>query len=252
MDLKMKGKIALVTGAGSPIGFGREISIQLAREGCDVAVNDLNLEDAEGTAELVRKEGRKSIAIKADVTKKAEVREMVRKTLDEFGRIDILINNAGAVLSHGAFVDQTEEDWDRDFDLNLKGTMLVAQAVLPSMLERKYGKIVNISSGSSKVVHPGVSAYTIAKAGVMAFTRGLAKQVITDGINVNSVAPGWSLTNFIKGDKEKMKAFFLPETPIGRGTEPEDIAAMTVFLCSDIAGDIVGQVFSVDGGSTMQ
>lgn len=252
MELGLKDKVALVTGAGSPVGFGRAISLTLAQEGCDIIVNDINLDDAKKTAAEVESLGCRAVAIKADVTKKAEVEEMVATALARFGRIDILVNNAGATLSGGAFVKQKEEGWDQDIALNLKGTMFCAQAVLPGMVERKSGKIVNISSGSVKIVHAGVSAYTIAKAGVITFTRGLARQVITQGINVNSVAPGWSLTNFIRGDKEAIQKMFLPETPIGRGTEPQDVANIVAFLVSDVSADIVGQVISVDGGSTMQ
>lgn len=251
MELGLKGKVALVTGAGSQIGFGKAICLTLAGEGCDVIVNDINLDDAQKTADGVKALGRRSIAIKADVTQKAEVEAMVKKALAEFGKIDILVNNAGAMTPEKPFLEQDESDWDRDITLNLKGTMLCAQAVLPGMLEQGYGKIVNISSGIVRIVHPVVSAYSMAKGGVEIFTRQLAKIVIGQGINVNSVASGWSLTNFDKRDKELLKARFLPETPIGRGTEPQDIANAVAFLVSDVASDIVGQVVTVDGGSTM-
>ena len=155
------------------------------------------------------------------------------------------------MLGGGPFLEQTEKDWDRDVDLNLKGVMLCSQAVLPGMMERQYGKIVNISSGTVRMIHPMVSAYSIAKSGVEIFTKQLAKTVISQGINVNSVSPGWSLTNFPKGDKEALKARFLPETPAGRGTEPQDIANAVAFLASDVSSDILGHVLSVDGGSTM-
>jgi 3-oxoacyl-[acyl-carrier protein] reductase len=252
MDLGLEGKVALVTGAGSQIGFGRAISLTLAREGCDVIVNDINLDDAQKTAAQVEALGRKALAIKADVTKKAEVQEMVEKGLAEFGKIDILVNNAGGITMTGPFLEQKEEDWNKDIDLNLKGTLFCTQAVLPGMIEQKYGKIVNISSGSAKLNHPVVSVYTMAKGGINIFTRNLATMVIKSGITVNCVSPGWSLTNFIKGDKEEIKKRFLPGTPIGRGTEPQDIANAVAFLASDVSEDIVGQVICVDGGSTMQ
>mgnify|MGYP005855792063 CR=1 FL=1 len=251
MNLGLTDKVALVTGAGSQIGFGKAIALTLAREGCDVVVNDINLKGAQKTAAEVEALGRKSLAIKADVTKKAEVQEMVALALAEFGKIDILVNNAGAITTGGPFVEQDESAWDKDIELNLKGTMLCCQAVIPGMMERKYGKIVNISSGTVKVIHPVVSAYSIAKAGVVVFTKQLAKMAISSGITVNSVSPGWSLTNFVKGDKEALKARFLPETPIGRGTEPQDIANTVAFLVSDVSADIVGQVNFVDGGSTI-
>lgn len=252
MDLGLQDKVALVTGAGSQIGFGKAIALTLAKEGCDVIVNDIDLDGAEKTSAAVKALGRKSVAIKADVTKKAEVQEMVERALTEFGRIDILVNNAGAITMAGPFLEQKEEDWDKDINLNLKGTLFCAQAVLPGMMEQKYGKIVNISSGTAKLSHPFVSAYTMAKGGINIFTRNLARMVIESGITVNCVSPGWSLTNFVKGDKEELKKRFLPETPIGRGTEPQDIANAVAFLASDVSEDIVGQVLCVDGGSTMQ
>jgi 3-oxoacyl-[acyl-carrier protein] reductase len=252
MDLGLEGKVALVTGAGSQIGFGKAISLTLAREGCDVIVNDINLDDAIKTAAEVEAMGRRSLAIKADVTQKAEVQAMVEGALEEFGKIDILVNNAGGITMSGPFLEQKEEDWDKDIDLNLKGTLFCCQAVLPGMMERKYGKIVNISSGSAKLNHPVVSVYTMVKGGINVFTRNLATMAIGSGITVNCVSPGWSLTNFIKGDKEEIERNFLPGTPIGRGTEPQDIANAVAFLASDVSEDIVGQVICVDGGSTMQ
>jgi 3-oxoacyl-[acyl-carrier protein] reductase len=252
MDLGLKGKVALVTGAGSQIGFGKAISLTLAKEGCDIAVNDINLEDAKKTAAAVKALGRKAIAIKADVTKKAEVQEMVKKAVADFGRIDILVNNAGGMHPQGPFLDHKEEPWDKDFNLNIKGAMFCAQAVLPGMIERKYGKIINISSSVAKMAFPGVSTYGMAKAAIYVFTRGLAKSVIKQGITVNSVAPGWSLTNFDKTPPEELIKRFTPDTPIGRGTTPQDIANAVAFLSSDVSGDIVGQVICVDGGTTMQ
>jgi NAD(P)-dependent dehydrogenase (short-subunit alcohol dehydrogenase family) len=251
MDLGFKGKIALVTGAGSQIGFGKAIALLLAKEGCDaVAVSDINLDDAKKTAEAVKALGKKSVAIKADVTKKAEVQEMVAKTLAEYKKIDILCNVAGAILGTGPFEKQSDELWDKEVALNFKGVMLVTQSVIIGMLERKYGKIINISSGSIRAAF-GVSVYSISKGAVEVFTRHLAKTVIGSGINVNCVAPGWSLTNFVKGDKEELKKRFLPGTPIGRGTTPEDIANAVAYFASDISGDVAGQVLDVTGGSTL-
>jgi NAD(P)-dependent dehydrogenase (short-subunit alcohol dehydrogenase family) len=253
LDLNLKDKVALVTGAGSQVGYGKETALTLAREGCDVIVNDINLEDAEKTAAEVEALGRKSMAVKADITSKAEVGEMVKKALDKFGKIDILVNNAGSVSSGGPFLSQQEADWDREISINLKGAMICAQAVLPGMFENKYGKIVNISSDAAKMMNPDVSAYAIAKGGVMLFTRQLAKAAVASGVNVNSIAPGWGLTNFGGGgDKEALKAYLIPQTPIGRPTEPQDIANAVAFLVSDVSADIVGQILSVDGGLVMQ
>ena len=252
MDLGFEDKVALVTGAGSQIGFGKAICLTLAGEGCDVIVNDLILDDAKKTAAEARALGRKAVAIKADITQKAEVNAMVKQALEEFGRIDILVNNAGGINFAGSFLEQKEVDWDKDFDLNVKGTMFCCQAVLPGMLESKYGKIVIISSSVAKMAFPGVSTYSMAKSALYIFTRGLAKMVIKEGINVNSVAPGWALTNFDKRPPEEIIKGFAPDTPIGRATTTQDVANAVAFLASDVSADIVGQILCVDGGSTMQ
>ena len=252
MDLGFEDKVALVTGAGSQIGFGKAICLTLAGEGCDVIVNDLILDDAKKTAAEARALGRKAVAIKADITQKAEVNAMVKQALEEFGRIDILVNNAGGINFAGSFLEQKEVDWDKDFDLNVKGTMFCCQAVLPGMLESKYGKIVIISSSVAKMAFPGVSTYSMAKSALYIFTRGLAKMVIKEGINVNSVAPGWALTNFDKRPPEEIIKDFASDTPIGRATTAQDVANAVAFLASDVSADIVGQILCVDGGSTMQ
>jgi 3-oxoacyl-[acyl-carrier protein] reductase len=252
MDLGLKGKVALVTGAGSPVGFGKAISLTLAGEGCDIVVNDINLEDAKKTVAEVKSLGRRAIAVKADITSQTEVGKMVRKALAEFGRIDILVNNAGGIFPQGPFLDQKEEIWDREFNLTIKGPMFCTRAVLPAMIEQKYGKIINISSSVVKMAFPGVSTYSMAKSAGIIFTRGLALDVIKKGITVNSVAPGWALTHFSKTPPEELAKRFLPHTPIGRGTTPQDIANTVAFLASDVSADIVGQVICVDGGSTMQ
>lgn len=252
MELGLKDKVALVTGAGSQIGFGKAICLMLAREGCDVIVNALHIEGAQKTADEVKALGRKSIAIQADVTKKTEVDEMFKKALAKFGKIDILVNNAGAILAGGPFEAQKEEGWDREIDLNLKGTMLCSQAVLPHMKKRKYGVIVNIGSGSTHMYTHGVSTYGMSKAAVDTFTKQLATVEAKSGIRVNCVAPGPSPTNFIKApDKQAVVDMLAKTIPMGKGTTPEDIAYAAIFFASDISGDITGQVLHVSGGSVM-
>lgn len=254
MDLFLNNKVALVTGAGSQIGFGKAICLTLAKEGCDIIAADIDLEGARQTVDDVVSLGRKALAVKADITRKTDAQDMVRQALAIFGRIDILVNNAGAILGGGPFVQQDESLWDRELALNLKGCMLVSQAVVPGMIERKYGRIVNIASDTAKMVWPMVSMYNIAKTGVYKFTRDLARALVGEGILVNCVSPGWSLdTDFAKmPDKKAAEARFLQETPIGRGTKPQDIANAVAFFASDVSSDIVGQVLSISGGSTFQ
>jgi len=253
MDLGLEGKVALVTGAGSQIGFGKAICLTLAKEGCDIVVNDIDLRNAQKTADEVKALGRKTMAVKADITRKAEVDAMCKKILAELGRIDILVNNAGGMhLGAPDFIDAKEETWDKDYALNVKGAMFCAQAVIPGMIEHKYGKIVNITSSVAKQAFPRVSTYAMAKSAMYVFTRSLAGMVIKQGINVNSVAPGWGLTNFDPRPHEEIKRGFIPETPRAKETTPQDVANAVAFLASDVSAHIVGQILCVDGGSTMQ
>ncbi len=253
MDLGFKGKVALVTGAGSQIGFGKAIALLLAKEGCDaIAITDINLDDAKLTAEAVKALGCKSIAVKADVTNKAELEEMAKQVIAEYGKIDILLNVAGAILGGGPLEEQQEELWDKEVSLNLYGTMLVSQAVLPYMKKQNYGVIVNIGSGSTNMYSHGVSTYAMAKAAVDIFTKQLATVEVGSGIRVNCVAPGPSPTNFIKApDKQALVDMLAKQIPMGRGATPADIANAAVFFASDISGYVTGQVLHVSGGSVM-
>jgi NAD(P)-dependent dehydrogenase (short-subunit alcohol dehydrogenase family) len=265
MDLGFKGKIALVTGAGSQIGFGKAIALLLAKEGCAaIAVTDVNLADAQKTAEAVKKLGVKSIALPADITKKTEVEAMVKKTLDEYAKIDILCNVAGAIL-HKDYVpldEQNVEVWPRQIDLNLFGTMNVTRAVLPHMRKQKYGVIVNIGSGSTHQYSFGVGMYAISKYAIDLFTKQLAYVEGKAGIRVNCVSPGPAPTNFGAVLREgmpapppeqaaKMREGMLSAFPLGRMGTASDIANVTVMLASDVTSYVTGQVLQVSGGNVM-
>jgi len=265
MDLGLKGKIALVTGAGSQIGFGKETALLLAREGCEaVAVTDVNLEDAEKTAGAVRKLGCKSIAVKADITSPAEVAAMVKKVIVEYGKIHILCNVAGGII-HKDNIPIDEQDptvWEKQLKLNLVGTMNVSRAVVPAMRAQQYGVIVNIGSGSTHQYAMGVGTYAMSKYAIDLFTRQLAFVEGKAGIRVNCVAPGPAPTNFgaiLREDMpdlppeemKKMRATILGSFPLGRMGTAADIANATVLLASDVTSYITGQVFHVSGGSVM-
>jgi NAD(P)-dependent dehydrogenase (short-subunit alcohol dehydrogenase family) len=251
MDLGLKGKVALVTGAGSQIGFGKGIAVTLAKEGCDVIVNDVNLEGAEQTAAEIQALGRKAMAVKANVSNSAEVNDMVKAAMAEFGRIDILVNNAGVSTVPKPFVETTEADWDRDINVNLKGVFICTKAVLPQMLERKSGKIINISSNGARTGKEYVTVYCAAKAGVMVFTKGMAAELASSGINVNAIAPGVGNTGFALQAPPEFLEQIVATVPLARFTTPQDIGSMAAYLASDVASDITGQTFSVDGGVTM-
>jgi 3-oxoacyl-[acyl-carrier protein] reductase len=230
MDLGLQGKVALVTGAGSPIGFGRAIALTLAQEGCDIVVNDIDLEGAKHTSAEVEASGRKAMALKADVSNRAEVNEMVKAALERFGRIDILVNNAGACSPPKPFLEMTEAEWHADINSNLNGVLNCTAAVLPQMIERRSGKIINISSGAGIEGGAITPVYAAAKAGVIAFTKSIAQGAAPSGINVNNVAPGVANTGFARQAPPGMLERFATNIPLGRLTEPRDIANMVAFL----------------------
>ena len=265
MDLRLKDKVALVTGAGSQIGFGKETALLLAKEGCDaVAVTDVNLEDVEKTAAAVIEIGCKSIAVKADITNGAEVDAMVKKVIDEYGKIDILCNIAGGIL-HKDNIPVEEQDsalWAKQMRLNLFGTMNVSRAVVPQMRAQKYGVIVNIGSGSTHQYWMGVGMYAMSKYAIELFTKQLATDEAKAGIRVNCVAPGPALTNFGGNLREgmpppppeqaqQMQEMMLKTIPLGRLGTAANIANATVFLASDVTSYVTGQIFHVSGGSVM-
>jgi len=254
MDLGFKGKVALVTGAGSQIGFGKEIALLLVREGCDaVAVTDINIDDCNKTADEIKKLGKKSIAVKADITNPQDVDALVKKVIDEYKRIDILCNVAGGIASRVPYDKSKPEDWDKDVRLNLYSIMLMCQAVLPYMKEKKSGSIVNIGSGSTRMyAHGAGNTYAISKAGVDTFTKQLAFNEAKNGIRCNCVAPGPAPTNFIPGpDKQGMIDMLAKTIPMGRGATQADIANATAFFASDMSGYVTGQVLHVSGGSVL-
>jgi NAD(P)-dependent dehydrogenase (short-subunit alcohol dehydrogenase family) len=265
MDLGFKGKVALVTGAGSQVGFGKAIALLLAKEGCDaVAVTDVNLEDVKKTAAEVKKLGSQSAALGADITKKDEIDAMVKQVIAEYKKIDILCNVAGAIL-HKDYVpldEQKDETWSKQMDLNLFGTMYVTRAVLPHMRKQKYGAIVNIGSGSTRQYAFGVGVYGLSKYAIDLFTKQLAYQEGKNGIRCNCISPGPALTNFGAVLREgapppppdqynKMREEMLKAFPLGRLGSAADIANVTVMLASDITGYVTGQVLQVSGGNVM-
>ncbi len=254
MDLGLKGKVALVTGAGSQIGFGKAIALLLAKEGCDaVAVTDINIDDANLTAGEVKKLGKKSIAVKADVTSWDDVQALVKKIIDEYKTIDILCNVAGGIASRVPYDQAKPEDWNKDIYLNLYSIMLTCQAVLPYMKEKKSGAIVNIGSGSTRMYSHGAgNAYAIAKSGVDTFTKQLAFNEAKNGIRCNCVAPGPAPTNFIPGPNKQGMVDMLAKTiPMGRGATQADIANAAAFFASELSGYITGAILHVSGGSVL-
>lgn len=242
--MNLEGKTAIVTGAGA--GIGRAIALRLAAEGAKVAALDLNKEKAAQTAESIRSSGKVAMAIIADVTKGAEVKAAVAKVLADFGKIDILVNcaggHAGLIGRIGPFKDTTEDVWRWVIDLNLNGTLLCTHSVISHMVDRKYGKIINIASIAAKVGIANFAEYSAAKGGVVSFTKALAMEVGPYNVNVNSVSPGAILSQEER-DYENT-GIFLPR----KGGAPADVAAVVAFLASDDAAFVTGADYVVDGG----
>lgn len=255
MDYGFKGKIALVTGTASQTGMGNAICLTLAKEGCDIISADIDLDGAQKTADAIKILGRKAIAVKVNITKGSEVDEMVNTALKKFGKIDILVNTAGlSAMSGVPFLDSKQEAWEKDLAVNLYGTMNCAKAVIPGMVERKYGKIINFSSIVAKI-GVDLTSYAAAKAAVSAFTRGLAVQYGPSGINVNAIAPGMVKTSFFAKWEEKpldqLFAAVASTAPLRRNQTVDDIANAVAFLASDVSRNITGQVLHVDSGMVM-
>lgn len=247
--MKCKDKACIVTGGGA--GIGRAISLAFAREGSDVAVWDLNGSNATEVAETISRMGGRSLAEKMDVTKWKEVAASVQKVLEEFGRIDILVNNAG-ICQVGSIEHMEEEDWDRILDVNLKGVFLCSKAVMVIMKRQRSGKIINMGSVSGKTGGFAVGAhYAASKAAVICFTKSLAKELAPYGVNVNAIAPGvveTEMTRMITGGDWRG---YLDTIPLGRIGSPDDVAKVAVFLASDNAAYLTGEIIDVNGGQFM-
>jgi NAD(P)-dependent dehydrogenase (short-subunit alcohol dehydrogenase family) len=242
MDLLLKDKVALVTGAGSQIGYGRAICLTLAEEGCDVVCADIVLEGAKQTAAQVKALGRQSLAVKVDVTRTPQVAAMVEKAIKKFGKIDILVNNAGASSQLRPFIEMTEKDWVFDIQTNLVGQMRVARAVLPHMIARRYGRIINTSGGQG---FPDISIYGAAKGGVVQFTKALAREVAQYGIIVNAVGPGLGKTGLVWRAPKAMLEGEKKASLLHRLCEPHDVAPVVAFLASDKCSYMLGQLIQL-------
>jgi 3-oxoacyl-[acyl-carrier protein] reductase len=246
----LEGKVAIVTGASR--GIGRAIAVALASEGAKVVVNYASSASA---AEAVVAEingldnGSEAISVPADVSKEAEVDSLIKSAIDKWGRVDVLVNNAG-ITRDTLLLRMKLEDWQSVIDLNLTGVFLTSRAIAKIMLKQKSGRIINIASVSGLMGNAGQGNYSAAKAGVVGFTKTVAKELASRGITVNAVAPGFIATDMtadLKNTEEILKFI-----PLGRYGQPEEIAGMVRFLAADpAAAYITGQVFNVDGGMVM-
>jgi len=246
--LKLAGKIALITGAAQ--GIGRAVALLLARNGADIVVSDINLEKAQETAKEIEVIGRRAMAIKVNVVNLEEVERMVQAILEGFKQIDILVNNAG-IARDKLILRMTEEDWEAVINVNLKGTFNCTKAVIRYMSKQKSGKIVNIASVVGEMGNAGQANYSASKAGVIGFTKTIAREFALRGINVNAIAPGYIETPMTEALPEKVKEELKRMIPMERLGRPEDVAEGVLFLVSEASSYITGQVLNVNGGIYM-
>ena len=242
---EIKDKIAIITGSGG--GIGGAIALRYASEGAKLALADIDARTAKSRAAEISSMDCDAFAIVADVTDKKSVQQMVRTTVDRWGRVDILVNVAGGA-DRKPVVDMTETDWDYIVNMNLKSVFLCSQAVLPTMLQQKYGKIVSISSIYGFTGNAIRSSYAAAKAGVAIFTKSLALEVVNDGINVNAIAPGRVATPKVRGRySDEQWAEAMEQIPARRAGTPDEIASTALFLVLDENRYITGQTIHVNG-----
>ena len=246
--MRLKGKVALVTGAAR--GIGREIAVSFAKEGCDIVAWDINMQETEELARTVEGCGRKFLAQEVDITDAVRVSEAVNKILDKLGKVDILVNNAG-ITKDNLLLRMSEAEWDAVIDVNLKGTFNCIKAASKLMIKQRSGKIINIASIIGIIGNAGQANYAASKAGIIALTKTMAKELACRNINVNAVAPGFIQTEMTAKLPEDVKRKMLEAIPLSKFGSPKDVAALCVFLASEEANYITGQTIIIDGGMVM-
>jgi len=244
----LEGKLALITGGAR--GIGREIAMLFAKQGANIAICDVNMEEAEKTSKEIESLGRQSLAFKVDVTSSNQVQEMVDKILDKFNKIDILINNAG-ITKDNLLLRMSEEEWDKVIAVNLKGTFICTKLVSKVMLKQRFGKIVNLASIIGITGNAGQANYAASKAGIIGLTKSVAKELASRSICVNAIAPGFIKTDMTAKLPEDVQKKMLAVIPLARFGEAKDVADLALFLSSESSSYITGQVIQVDGGMVM-
>ena len=246
--MRLKDKVALVTGGAR--GIGRAIALTFAREGADIVVADVNLEIAQQTVLEIQDLGRKAMALEMDVTSYEKVEEGINKILDKMGKVDILVNNAG-ITKDNLLLRMSQADWDAVINVNLKGTFNCIKAVSKPMIKQRSGRIISIASIIGLIGNPGQANYAASKAGIIALTKTVAKELASRNVNANAVAPGFIQTEMTAKLPEDIKKKMLEAIPLAKLGTPQDVANICLFLASDEASYITGQVITIDGGMVM-
>ncbi|HEX77092.1 MAG TPA: 3-oxoacyl-[acyl-carrier-protein] reductase [Dehalococcoidia bacterium] len=246
--MHLESRVAIVT--GSARGIGQAIATKLAEHGATTIINDLDGGGAEQTAAQIRARGGQATAIVADISQADEAKRLVDETMASYGRLDILVNNAG-ITRDSFLLRMSEEDWDRVLNTNLKGAFLCSRAAVRPMMKQGWGRIINISSVAGVMGNAGQANYAAAKAGLLGLTKTVAREFASRGITVNAIAPGFIDTEMTRPLSEAVKQEFLRLIPVGYAGSPEDVAQAVLFLASEEARYITGQVLHVDGGMLM-
>jgi 3-oxoacyl-[acyl-carrier protein] reductase len=247
--MTLEGKVAIVTGGSR--GIGKAIALKLGQMGAKVIVNYRGSEvEAQAVVEQIKAGGSDAVAVQADVSVQAESQKLVEETVKTFGRVDILINNAG-ITRDNLMMRMTEADWDAVLDTNLKGAFLLTKAVQRQMIKQRFGRIVNITSVIGQAGNAGQANYSAAKAGLIGFTKSAAKELASRNITVNAVAPGFIATDMTGSFSDELKQKIIAEIPLERMGTPEEVAETVAFLVGNGANYITGQVIAVDGGMFM-
>ena len=246
--MQLNNKNAIVTGSAQ--GIGKAIALSLAKAGANIVVSDVNLEEAEKTAREIEALGVKAIVVKCNVADANDVAELVKKAQETFATLDILVNNAG-VTRDNLMMRMEEKDWDLVLDINLKGAFLLTKAVTRIMMKQRYGRIVNMSSVIGVMGNAGQSNYAASKGGLIAFTKSTAKEFASRNITCNAIAPGFIETAMTAKLTEEVKQTYAKGIPLGRMGSVDDVANAVLFLVSEQASYITGQVLQVDGGLVM-
>ena len=248
LTMKLKGKVSLVTGAAR--GIGKEIALTLAREGSAIVLWDINSELCKKVEEQIKKLGTNALFSEVEVSNLEEVSNAVKTAVEKFGTIDILVNNAG-ITKDTLIIRMKEEDWDKVIAVNLKGVFNCTKEVIPVMMKKSWGRIINITSVIGIIGNRGQANYAASKAGIIGLTKSIAKEVASRNITCNAIAPGYIETEMTSRLPESVKEAYIKSIPLARAGTPSDVANLVLFLAQDESSYITGQVINVDGGMVM-